>query len=207
MALLSTSQAIVRYNVPDSYLPDFEGGLMEHVRNGLIQGQMPIEKKEYEEVVVGWVPFEGPYNPNFDEHSFIFGTHFVFSLRIDKKTVPAKAVAEQLDIAVQKKLSETERKFLSSAERSELKALVMDKLLRQVPFVPTIYEIVWDFKGKTVLFFSTQNAANELFETLFLKSFGFKIHRLFPYTMAARDNAGLIDYVAETAPIAIGRAA
>ena len=204
---LSTSQAVVRYNVQGDPLADPVDSVMEHVRNGLVQGKMPVEKSEYDEVVAGWVPFEGPYNPNFEKHSFIFGTYFVFSLRIDKKTVPAKAVAEQLDIAVQEKLAETDREFLSSAERAELKAMVMDQLLQKVPFVPSIYEIVWDYEEKTVMFFSTQKAANDLFETLFLKSFGFKIHQLFPYTLAARDNASLIDFVSDTTPIAIGRSA
>ena len=205
MALLSTSQAIVRYNIPDSGIWALEGSVMERVRNGLTQGKMPAEKNEYDEVAAGWVPFEGPYNPDFEKHNFVFGTHFVFALRIDKKTVPARAVAEQLDIAVQKKLAETDREFLSSAERSELKAMIVDQLLRKVPFVPSVYEVVWDYEGKTLLFFSTQKAANDFFETLFLKSFGFKIHQLFPYTLAARDNEPLLDYVSETVPIAIGR--
>ncbi len=206
MALLSTSQAVVRYHVPDCPV-DLDAGVAEHVRRGLVQGKMPVEKNEYDEIVVGWVPFEGPYNPDFEKHGFVFGVYFVFSMRVDKKTIPAKALAEQLDIAVQKKLAEVDREFLSKGERAELKELVMDKLFKQVPFVPTIYEIVWDYEGKTIMFFSTQNSANELFETLFLKSFGIKIHRLFPYTLAARDNAGLIDSVAQAAPMAIGRCA
>ena len=61
--------------------------------------------------------------------------------------------------------------------------MVLDILMHKIPAVPSTYDVLWNYEEKKLIFFSTQKAANELFETLFLKSFNHKPLRIFPYTM------------------------
>ena len=179
MGLISSTHFMSRYYVEG----EFDGSTMEAVREGLIQNAIPEIESEYDEISAGWTPFESPYKPDFEKFSFIFGTYFLFSLRIDKKSIPAKLVQKQMAIEIEKKKEETGRDFVSKNEKSEIKEMVLDILMHKIPAVPSIYDILWNYEEKSLLFFSTQKAANELFETLFLKSFNHKPIRIFPYTM------------------------
>jgi len=181
VALLSSSQTIVRYQAGS--IKDEK--IMETIQAALIKNAMPEVQEEYQEMMVGWVPFEKPYDPNFKIHPYIYGTDFVFSLRIDKKTVPAKALAQKISVAVQAKCEATGREFLSKNEKADIKEIVLEKLILQVPFVPAIHEVHWNYESGSVMFFSNNKAANELFETLFIASFERKIFQLFPYALAA----------------------
>ena len=179
MGLISSTVSISRYHIEG----EFEGAAMESVRNGLVKHTIPAVESEYDEILTGWTSFENPYSPDFEVDSFVFGSCFLFSMRIDKKSVPLKLIQKHMAIETRKKLEQSGREFLSRNEKSELKDLVTDNLLRQVPSVPSIYDILWDYEESNLYLFSTQKAANEFFQTLFVKSFDLKPFNLFPYTL------------------------
>ncbi len=179
MGFLSATQSMSRYHILDA----FDTEPMEQVRNGLIQHAIPKQENEYEEISAGWTPFESPYLPDFEQFSFVFGSYFLFSLRIDKKSIPAKLVHKQMAIEIEKKKAETGRDFISKNETSDIKETVMDVLMHKMPFIPNVYDVLWDYDANTLFLLTTQKAANEFFETLFFKSFNLKPVRLFPYTL------------------------
>lgn len=179
MGLISSTHSMSRYHIEGS----FEAGVMDEVRRGLTENAIPKQENEYEELSAGWTPYESPYNPDFEKFSFIFGTYFLFSLRIDKKSIPAKLVQKEMALAIEKKKQESGRDFLSKNEKSELKETILDVLMHRIPSIPTIYDVLWSYEDKNLFLFTTQKAANELFETLFLNSFNLKAIRLFPYTI------------------------
>jgi recombination associated protein RdgC len=182
MGLISSTHAVSRYHIDG----DIDGSVLEEVRNGLIKNAIPKMENEYDEISAGWTPVESPYNPDFEKYSFQFGTYFLFSLRIDKKSIPAKLVQKHMAIEIEKKLEQSGREFISRNEKSEIKDHVMDILMHKVPSVPSIYDILWDYEQHNCYFFSTQKAANEFFETIFFKSFHVKPIRLFPYTIVEK---------------------
>lgn len=197
MGILSSAQTITRYKVEGK----IDGSILETVRGGLIKNAMPEIQDEHEEVMVGWVPFEKPYNPNFEAYPFQYGTDFVFSLRIDKKSVPAKVLAREHALAIEAKKKDTGRDFLSKNEKRELRDVVFQLLLSKAPFVPTIHEVCWSYEDQSLMLFSSAKAAIEIFETMFLKSFDLKPIRLFPYTMAIQTHDA--DLVGESTDISL----
>lgn len=182
MGLISSTHAVSRYHVDG----DIDGSVLEEVRNGLVKNAITKMESEYDEISAGWAPVESPYNPDFQKYTFQFGTYFLFSLRIDKKSIPAKLVQKHMALEIEKKLEQTGRDFISKNEKSEIKDHVMDILMHKVPAVPNIYDVLWDYEGKNLYFFTTQKAANEFFETIFFKSFHLKPIRLFPYTIVEK---------------------
>ena len=182
MGFLSNTHSLSRYHIEG----EFDGSTMEEVRNGLIQNAIPKLESDYEELTMGWTPFESPYDPDFERFSCIFGTYFLFSMRIDKKSIPAKLVQKQMAIEIEKRKETSGRDFVSKNEKSEIKEMILDVLLSKMPAIPNVYDVLWDYENKNLFLFSTQKAANELFETLFLKSFGLKAIRLFPYTIVEK---------------------
>jgi len=185
MGFLSATQSMSRYHILDA----FDTEPMEQVRDGLIQHAIPTLENEYEEISAGWTPFESPYLPDFEQFSFVFGTYFLFSLRIDKKSIPAKLVHKQMAIEIEKKKRSSGRDFVSKNEKSEIKETIMDVLMQKMPAIPNVYDVLWDYDARNLFLFTTQKAANEFFETIFFKSFNLKPVRLFPYTLVETRSA------------------
>lgn len=179
MGVISSTHSISRYHIDGN----IEGSIIEDVRNGLIQHSIPKIESEYDEISAGWTPVESPYNPDFDKFSFQFGTYFLFSLRIDKKSIPAKLIQKYMAIEIEKKKDVSGREFISKNEKSEIKEMVTDILTHKIPSIPNVYDVLWNYEEKNLYLFTTQKAANEFFETIFFKSFKLKPVRIFPYTL------------------------
>jgi len=179
MGLISSTHSVSRYHVDGK----IEGSVTKEVLNGLIKYSIPKIENEYDEISAGWTPVESPYNPDFDKFSFQFGTYFLFSLRIDKKSIPTKLIQKYMVIEIEKKKQKSGRDFISKNEKSEIKEMVIDILMHKIPAIPNVYDVLWDYEEKILYLYTTQKAANEFFETLFLKSFNLKPVRLFPYTI------------------------
>ncbi|MCF8091768.1 MAG: recombination-associated protein RdgC [Desulfotignum sp.] len=178
MGFLSATLSMSRYHIQNT----FETEPMEQVRKGLIKNAIPKLENEYEEISAGWTPFESPYLPDFEKFSFVFGNYFLFSLRIDKKSIPAKLVQKQMAIEIEKKKEKSGRDFISKKEKSEIKETVMDLLMHKMPAIPNVYDVLWNYETADLFLLTTQKAANEFFESIFFKSFNLKPIRLFPYT-------------------------
>jgi recombination associated protein RdgC len=185
MGFLSATLSVSRYRITEK----FESEPMEQLRNGLIKHAIPKLENEYEEISAGWTPFESPYLPDFEIFSFVFGSFFLFSLRIDKKSIPAKLVHKQMAIEIEKKKQASGRDFISKNEKTEIKETVIDVLMHKMPAIPNVYDVLWDYEASDLFLLTTQKAANEFFETIFFKSFNLKPVRLFPYTLVETKSA------------------
>lgn len=188
MGLLSSSVSITRYRVDG----EIEGAISEVVADCLSRNAISEIEDEGAEKIVGWTSFENPFNPNFEGSSFVYGNYFVFSLRIDKKTIPPKLIRKHCAIEMARRLAETEREHLSKNEKKAVKDHVVNMLSHRIPATPSMYDALWSYEESVLWFFSTQKAANEELETLFGRSFKLTLVRLFPYTIA-NFTAGLTD--------------
>lgn len=180
MGLLSSSVSITRYKVEGK----LEKPVLETVANGLKKNVIQEIDDDVSEKAVGWTSFNKPFKPDFEGSSFVFGTHMVFSLRIDKKTIPQKIVQKHYNMEMAKKLAESGREYLSRNEKKLIKEHVINALSLRIPATPNIYDLIWNYEESSLWFFSNLKAANEELETLFSKSFKQNLIRLFPYTTA-----------------------
>ncbi len=180
MGVLTPTATISRYRVEGELqkpvLETAAAGLTKHAVQD-IDGD-PMEK------IVGWASFEDPFKPEFEGSSFSIGEYMIFSLRIDKKTIPKKIVKKYIALEEAKVLAETGREHLSANERQMIKDHVVNVLSLRIPATPNFYDVLWKYEEGELWFFSTQKGANEELENLFGQSFGVTLIRLFPYTMA-----------------------
>jgi len=180
MGLLSSSVSITRYKVK-GYL---EKPVIETVAAALKQNSISEIDDHASEITTGWTSFNNPYQPNFEGSSFVFGTYLVFSLRIDKKSIPSKIIQKYCTIEMAKKLEATGRRYLSKSEKETIKDHVINVLSLRIPATPNIYDVLWNYEGASLWFFSNLKAANQELESLFSKSLKLTLIRLFPYTTA-----------------------
>lgn len=188
MGILSSAMAITRYRVEGK----LAGAATDTVRRGLHKNAIAEIDNEAEDTSTGWTSFESPFFPSFEGSSFLIGPFFIFSMRIDRKSVSSKLIRKHLSIATAERLLITKKRFLSKDEKTALKEKVMKDLLVRVPSTPSVYDVIWDYENASVLFFSNLRAANEKIETLFKRSFNLGLIRIFPFT-AADGLAGLSD--------------
>jgi DNA recombination-dependent growth factor C len=185
MGLLSSTTSANQYRVEgqlDKAIIETVGAALKKYAITEIDGQ-PSDQS------AGWTSFQNPFQPDFEASPYLLGTHFVFSLRIDKKAIPAKLIQKQFSEESARRLKKLEREFLSKEEKKALKEKIVQKLNQTMPATPSVYDVVWQYEKAVLWFFSNLKSANEQLETLFFKSFGLHLIRLIPYTMAAFDSS------------------
>jgi hypothetical protein len=180
MSILSSSVSITRYKVNGK----IKRPVIDTVTGGLKRNTISEIDNQVTDKAFGWTSFDKPFQPNFDGSSFVYGSYFVFALRIDKKNITAKVLKKHYTIEAAKRMAESGRDYLSKSEKKLVKEHVINGLSLRVPATPNIYDLVWNYEDSTVWFFTNLKAANEEFETLFSKSFNLSLIRLFPYTAA-----------------------
>ena len=180
MGLLSAAASMTRYRL----IGEIEKPFIESVTKALKKNMIDEIDNEASEKAVGWTSFDTPFKPDFNGSSFSIGPYLIFSMRIDKKTIPPKLITKHVATATTRRLSETGRSYLSRDEKKEIKEHVISVLNLRLPAVPNVYDVLWNPEAHQICFFSNLKSANEDFETLFYRSFKIMPIRLFPYTMA-----------------------
>jgi DNA recombination-dependent growth factor C len=188
MGLLSSTISLTRYKVEGTVTKP----VLETIAAGLKKHSISEIDDDVSEKSVGWTSFNQPFSPNFDGSSFAIEPYLIFSLRIDKKSIPAKLIKKHTAIEQTKRLAESGRAYLSKEEKAMVKDYVTQMLSLKVPSTPSVYDLVWNLEEKWLWFFTNMKNANEELETLFKNSFDLTLIRLFPYTMAYLDS-GLTD--------------
>ncbi len=180
MSLLSSLISITRYKVEGR----LKTPVLETVAAGLKKNAIYEIDDQSLEKAVGWTSFKKPYQPNFRGSDFVYGNYLVFSLRIDKKSIPSKIVKKHFMIESEQRLADTGRQYLSRSEKQIIKDQVIERLNIKVPATPHLYDLIWNYEDSVLWFFSNLKASNEELETLFSRSFDLQLIRMFPYTAA-----------------------
>jgi len=178
--LLSSSVSITRYRV-NGRLAD---PVLETVFAGLQKYCIADIDDQVHEKSVGWTSTEHPFRPHFEGSSFVYGTYLVFALRIDRKNISSKLVKKHTALEESRRLSKSGREFLAASEKKQIKEQVLQALCLRTPATPNVYDLIWDYEGGRLWFFSNLKTANEELEDLFSRSFQLSLMRLFPYTAA-----------------------
>lgn len=178
MGLLSSLVSISRYQV----LGQLADPLMDTLSRLLTQNAIVEIDDEDMDQSTGWTSFEYPFTPDFTGSTFVVGSYFIFSFRMDKKAIPSKVVNKRYHREMAKKLKESGKEFLSRNEKKQIKDDVTHELSLRIPATPNTFDILWNYEKSSLWFFSTQKSANEAFEVFFTKSFKLNLVRRFPYT-------------------------
>lgn len=183
MGLLSQSVSITRYRVQGQ----LEEPVLETIARALKRHSVLDIDNDAAEKSCGWTSFENPFAPDFEGSKHLFGSYLVFSLRVDKKSIPSKILQKHFVIEETKRLSASGRRFFTRNEKKLVKEEVLHRLSLRIPATPHIYDLIWNYEDGKLWFFSNLKAANEELETLFSESFKLSLIRMFPYTAAEMD--------------------
>ncbi len=133
--------------------------------------QSPTHKGE----VAGWAQAHNLLDTDFtDLNQWLYDRYAYFSLRVDKKTVPAKYLRAHLEKRLLGWCKANNRPKAPAAVREELKeALELELLQKCLPRVQT-WEVLWNVNDGWALFTNDSELPNERFQKLFLRTFALR---------------------------------
>ena len=127
----------------------------------------PIDDLKGEESAAGWVGFGDD-----TEWPAERGEWMVWSLRMDRRSVPGPVVSRYLAEAVKEEAAKAEDGKVSRTRRKELKELVRSKLLAKAEPVPTVADVALNVHSGLLLVGTKSGGMLEKFVECFRGAFG-----------------------------------
>ena len=124
-----------------------------------------------QEKIMGWTGIENVLDTDFSHASYAWGGYLLFSLRVDRRTVPPSLLKLRALEAEQQHLKETRRKKIDKVAREQIRENIYQDLLRQLPPTPSFYEVCWSVSDGRLLFTCLSEKVIQDFQDLFKSSF------------------------------------
>ncbi len=182
MGLLKGTATFTRYRV----VGDLPGGARDFIDERLKRFAFRASAAATEEKTAGWTSITQPLNTRFEYADYASGEYLVFSLRIDRKTVPPSLLRFGILEAEEKILAAQGRKRLSRAEREDVAERVRLELLGKAFSVPSVFDVCWCLSRQWLIFGSHADKEIEIFEDLFKRTFQLNLAPVLPW-----DGSGL----------------
>lgn len=177
MGIVAGALSVARFRVVGALHDDwrtlYRDRLNEHAFRDPPQG---MGKEEVE----GWVCVQNLLDTDFsDLNRWLFDDYAVFSLRLDRKRLPAKLFRAHLDKRCEAWCAEREVERAPASVRDELKdELEQEWLARTLPSV-SVTEAAWSISGGYVVLHALSDSVADRFRKRFYRTFG---HRLLPWS-------------------------
>lgn len=177
MGLLKGTLTFSRYRILDDPPDDFSAFINKNIRKFAFQEFA----SDSEEPAVGWTGIDNALDTAFEYASYALAEYLIFSLRVDKKTVPPSLLRIKTAEAEKAFLSERKQERLSKEQRRRIQESVRLDLLGKALPIPALFDICWCPSKSWLIFGSHSEKLNEQFVKLFERSFRQKLHPLRPW--------------------------
>ena len=124
-----------------------------------------------EEKTMGWTSVENVLDTDFRQASYAWGDYLLFSLRVDRRTVPPSLLKIRALEAEKHYLKETGRKKVDKIAREEIREGVRQDLLSHGQPTPSFYEVCWSVSQGVLLLTCLSEKVMQDFQDLFKASF------------------------------------
>lgn len=167
MGLLKGPLTFSRFTVAGELPSGFTDMVHEQIRRHAFQDPAAT----MQEKILGWTGIEDVLDTDFRRASYALGDYLLFSLRVDRRTVPPSLLKVRALEAEQRHLKQTGRKKIDQAAREQIREDLRQDLLRQLPPTPSFYEVCWSVSEGRLLFTSLSEKVMQDFLDLFKASF------------------------------------
>ncbi len=160
-----------------------------------------------QEKIMGWTGIENVLDTEFRQSSYSWGDYLLFSLRIDRRTLPPSLLKLRALEAEKKYIKETGRKRVDKITREQILDGIRQDLLGHVLPTPSVYEICWSVSDGSLLLTSLSEKVMQDFQDLFKTSFDLAPCPYVPWgtEVIDRETAGKIEVLEKAIPGEIDR--
>ncbi len=180
MGLLSTSASFVRYAVEGELPANFWDFAAERIAAFSFRD---IDDS-FEERSVGWVSVLNMFDSSFEYASYAAADYIVLTLRVDERKISTAALKKFAAKEEERVKKERQVPKLSRNHRLEIKEQMKLMLTKRAVPIPAVYDLCWNLSEGTVLFFSTNQKAQEVLEEFFKETFSLQLVLQIPYLTA-----------------------
>lgn len=181
MGLIKGRATISRYRVAGDIPPDFWDFIDRRVRANVFKD---IEQSTAE-IAVGWTSVTDFMDTEFAYAAYSLSPYVVLGLRVDQRKVAASLLHKYHRLEVDKAMGYLEEgRKLGRVRREELKDKVRLELLARIPPSSQLFEVIWDTSRNELWLGSAARKVMDLFEDLFIQSFGLELIPRIPFLLA-----------------------
>lgn len=178
MGILKGALSARRYRVPgevpENFRDVYQSALAEHAF------REPLSET-HKEAFSGWVRSQNLLDTDFDDlNLWLYNQYALFSLRTDKKVLPAKLFAAHLQKRCAEWCVKSGRERVPAKVKEELKELLEQEMLQKTLPRVQVTEVVWNVAEGWLLFHSQSTNTNDNFLKLFHRTFGIALQPFDP---------------------------
>lgn len=167
MGLLKGPLTFTRFKVSGESPPDFTEMLDSQIRKYAFRKT----GADSQEKIMGWTGIMNPLDTDFSFASYAWGGYLLFSLRVDRCTIPPSLLSIRALEAEKRYLLETGRKKADKTTRGEIREKIRRELMELIPATPSFYELCWSAAEGDLLFTSMSEKVLQDFQDLFKACF------------------------------------
>ena len=169
MPITTRNTAMTRYGVTEDVaaLPTIE--FEQKLRANCFH---PIEDTDGDVTRIGWTGLVDINDSEFTSQTIACGNFYYFGMRIDKRSVPAATLRNEISKRFVEELKRTGKDFISRERRTEIKDITRLRLLARMPAVPKVIQCVLDSERNAIYVGTTSKTELETFDNLFFVTFG-----------------------------------
>ena len=173
MGILKGALSVRRYRVdgevPEGWRDRYFEALNEHAF------REPLSATHKEEIF-GWVQAHNLLDAEFsDLNRWLYNHYALFSMRVDKKVLPARLFAAHFQKRQETWCKQMGRERCPPGVREEMKeTLELEMLKTTLPRVQ-VHECAWNINSGWVLFHNDSDVVNDRFRKLFLATFQLRL--------------------------------
>ena len=183
MGLLKGTWSLTRYRVIGDLPKQFNDVIDEGLKKYAFSGFTGLNAEK----CMGWTSLENVLDTDFTYTKYKCGAYLIFSLRVDRITIPASLLKLKVMEAEKQYLAESEKKRLYRHEREEIKERVKLELRSRALHIPSFHEVCWIPEKNSLMFGSLSATAIEDFEKYFKESFHLTLHPFLPWESGSAD--------------------
>lgn len=145
-----------------------------------------------EEKALGWTGLQDILDTEFAYATHTLGDYRVFSLRIDRKTIPSALLRLRFLESERGMLAERETKKLYKEEKEALREALRQDLLKQSSPIPSMFDVCWSLSKGMIYFSSHAEKVLQDFQDFFRGAFEMDLALHVPWLDAlgqSEDNA------------------
>jgi hypothetical protein len=177
MSLLKGSFTFSRFHV-EGPLPQ---AFLNFVNSRIKANSYQDSFKSTEEKTMGWVSLTDILDSHFQNANYALGDYLIFSLRVDRKVIPAKLMKIKIMEEERRQLAESGKSRLHKQQASAIKDKIKLELLKKIDPVPSFYDVCWAVSQNTLYFSSLSDNVAQDFADLFKKTFALTLKRFSPH--------------------------
>ncbi len=176
MGLIKGNFSFVRFEV-EGRLPQ---AFLTFVNNRIRENAFREARSSTEEKRMGWVSATDVLDSDFEQANYALGDYLIFSLRVDRKQIPARLMKIRLLEEQRRFMAEHNQPRIGKAVTEGLREKIKLELLTKSDPVPSFYDVLWAVAQNKVYFSSLSDKIADDFVDLFKKTFSVSLRRVLP---------------------------